>query len=176
MAKRGPGLLAAFDHVDATVEAIEKLRAAGFKKLTAYAPFPEHNIEHAMGYKESPVRVFTLVGGLTGAATGFGFTIFSVTDWPLITGGKPLLSIPAYVVIAFELTILFGALSTLIGLFVLARLPKFKPAVVYDPEFSSGRFGVFVTDTPERLADARKILEDQQPAELRVSEGGLAHA
>jgi hypothetical protein len=153
MAKQGPGLLAAFDHVDATVEAIEKLRAAGFEKLTAYAPFPEHNIEHAMGYKESPVRVFTLVGGLTGAATGFAFTIFSVTDWPLITGGKPLLSIPAFVVIA-----------------------KFKPAVVYDPEFSSGRFGVYVTDTIERLADAQKILEAAQPAELRSSEGGLVHA
>ena len=73
-------------------------------------------------------------------------------------------------VIAFELTILFGALATVIGLFILSRLPKVRPAVVYDPEFSSGRFGVYVTDSAERLTEARRILEDQQPAELRANE------
>lgn len=159
-------VLAAFDEVDATVDAIEKLKAAGFKKLTAYAPFPEHHIEQAMGYKESPVRVFTLVGALTGAATGFGFTLFSQMDWPLVTGGKPIFSIPAYVVIAFELTILFGALSTLIGIFVLSRLPRFKAPVVYDPEFSSGRFGVVVEAPADKIGEARRILEAARPAQL----------
>lgn len=162
-------VLASFNEVDATVGAIERLRAAGFKKLTAYAPFPEHHIEHALGYKESPVRVFTLVGGLTGAATGFGFTLFSQMDWPLVTGGKPIFSIPAYVVIAFELTILFGALSTLIGLFVLMKLPRFRSPVVYDAELSSGRFGVLVEAPPDRIAEARRILEEARPALLEAT-------
>ncbi len=164
-----PSVLAAFDEVDATVGAIERLKAAGFKKLTAYAPFPEHHIEEAMGYKESPVRVFTLVGGLTGAATGFAFTMFSQMDWPMVTGGKPIFSIPAYVVIAFELTILFGALATLIGIFVLSRLPRFKAPVVYDDTFSSGRFGVVVEAAADRIDEARRILEDAHPAELEAS-------
>lgn len=172
------GILASFDHLDTTVAAIKNLKAAGIKGITAYAPFPEHHIEAALGYKESPVRVFTLVGGLTGAATGFAFTIFSVQDWPLVVGGKPLVSIPAFVVIAFELTILFGALSTLIGLFILARIPKFAPAVVYDPEFSSGRFGLFVQAPEGKEDEARRILQEQEPILLQESDGGreVAHA
>jgi len=166
------GLLASFDHLDTTLAAIKNLREAGIQGITAYAPFPEHHIEEALGYKESPVRVFTLVGGLTGAATGFAFTIFSVQDWPLMVGGKPLLSIPAYVVIAFELTILFGALATVIGLFINARIPKLKPLVIYDPEFSSGRFGLKVDPPAGREAEAKRILQEQEPAELRGGETG----
>ena len=163
------GILASFDHLDSTVEAIEELRRAGFSgdRMRAYAPFPEHHIEHAMGHGQSPVRVWTLVGALTGTATGFAFTAWTSMDWPLITGGKPVLSIPAYVVIAFELTVLFGALATVLGLFINSKLPGFKPAVVYDPEFSSGRFGIYVEAEGGRLDEARTILQKHEPAEIR---------
>ncbi len=165
------GILAAYDHIDSAVDAIKGLERAGLSDVRAYVPFPDHHIlEDALQYNESPVRIFTLVGGLTGAATGFAFTIFSVTDWPLMTGGKPLLSIPAFVVIAFELTILFGALATVIGLFINARLPKFQPAVVYDPEFSAGRVGVYVEAPSDRADEAKRILEAEEPAELRSDE------
>lgn len=167
------GILASYEYLDSTVEAIERLRKAGFREIRAYTPYPEHHIEHALGYGESPVRVWTLVGGLTGTATGFAFTVWTAVDWPLIVGGKPMVSIPAYVVIAFELTVLFGVLATIIGLFVLGRLPSVKPGVVYDPEFSAGRYGVYVETAPGRIDEARRILEAQEPIEVR--EGG-AHA
>lgn len=167
------GILASFDHLDSAVEAIRGLRKAGYRDVSAYTPYPEHEIEEALGYGPSIVRVFTLVGGLTGTATGFAFTIFTSQDWPLVTGGKPILSIPAYVVIAFEMTILFGALATVIGLFISSRLPSLKPLVIYDPEFSAGRYGVYVPAEGARLTEARGILEAQAPAELREgSEGG----
>ncbi|GMV06240.1 MAG: hypothetical protein AMXMBFR53_25160 [Gemmatimonadota bacterium] len=167
MSAPGHVLLASYDYLDSTVDAIEGLRKAGFKSLKAYAPYPEHHIEAALGYGQSPVRVFTLVGGLTGTATGFAFTTWTSMDWPLVVGGKPIVSIPAYVIIAFELTVLFGALSTIIGLFILSRLPDFKPPVIYDPEFSNGRYGVYVEAPPERVEEARKILNAQEPAEFR---------
>ena len=172
------GILASFDYLDSAVEAIGALRKAGFKKrsITAYAPVPEHDLEHAMGYQQSPVRVFALVGALTGTATGFALAIFTSMDWPLVTGGKPIVSIPAFVVIAFELTILFGALSTVIGLFITTRLPHLRPLVVYDPEFSAGRFGVYVAASPEKMEEARRILAAQEPAELREDPEGVAHA
>jgi hypothetical protein len=171
------GILASYDYLDSAVEAIGALRKAGFRKrsIKAYAPVPEHDLEHAMGYQQSPVRVFALVGALTGTAAGFALAIFTSTDWPLVTGGKPIVSIPAFVVIAFELTILFGALSTVIGLFINTRLPHLKPLVVYDPEFSAGRFGVYISVPPERIGEARRILSAAEPAELREDPEGVAH-
>lgn len=161
------GLLASFDYLDDAVDAIKELRKAGFSDdLTAYTSYPDHHIEHAMGYGQSPVRVFTLVGGLTGTATGFAFPSFASMDWPLVTGGKPILSIPAYVIPAFELTILFGALATVIGLFILSKLPNPVPSVIYDPEFSSGRYGLLVR-AGSRADEARTILQKHQPVELR---------
>ena len=164
------GLLASYEYLDSTVDAIKALKKAGFEKIKAYAPYPEHHIEHALGYGESPVRVWTLVGGLTGTATGFALTTWTSIDWPLVVGGKPIVSIPAYIIIAFEMTILFGALATIIGLFVLSRLPSIKPPVVYDPEFSSGRYGVYVEGDRQRLEEARQIMNEQQPIELREGE------
>lgn len=170
------GLLASYEYLDSTVDAIEDLKKAGFKDVRAYAPYPEHHIEHALGYGQSPVRVFTLVGGLTGAATGFAFTTWTSTDWPLVVGGKPIVSIPPYVIIAFELTVLFGAIATVIGLFILSKLPSIKPAVVYDPEFTSGRYGVYVVTAPGRVDEARRILQKQEPIELREGQEEAAHA
>lgn len=168
----GGGVLASFEFLDSIVDAIHELRKAGYGGMTAYAPFPEHHIEEALGYGQSPVRVFTLVGALTGTAAGFGFPIFTSMDWPLITGGKPILSMPAYVVIAFEMTILFGALATVIGLFINARLPHVKPHVVYDPEFSAGRFGLYVPAAGGELEEVRRILEKHEPAEIREDREG----
>ncbi len=172
------GILASFDYLDSAVEAIEALRKAGFKRksIQAFAPVPEHDLEHALGYGQSPVRVFALVGALTGTATGFALSIFTSMSWPLVVGGKPIVSIPAFVIIAFELTILFGALSTVIGLFINTRLPRLKPLVVYDPEFSAGRFGVYVSASSDRVGEARRILADREPAELREDPEGVGHA
>ncbi|GMR13764.1 MAG: hypothetical protein BMS9Abin29_1980 [Gemmatimonadota bacterium] len=170
------GLLASFDYVDSTVDAISELRKSGLKAITAYSPYPEHLIEEALGYDQSPVRVFALVGGMTGAAAGFALASFTSLDWPLVTGGKPILSMPAYVIIAFETAVLFGALATVIGMFINSRLPYVKPMIVYDPEFSAGRFGLYVTASEERIGEVRRILESHEPAEILENPEGVAHA
>ena len=167
------GILASYEYLDSTVDAIERLRKEKFD-VKAYSPYPDHHIEHALGYGQSPVRVWTLVGGLTGTATALAFTTWTSMDWPLVVGGKPIVSIPPYIIIMFELTVLFGALSTIIGLFVISKLPNFRPAIIYDPEFTAGRYGVYVETTADRLDEARRILQEQEPLELR--EGVLAHA
>jgi hypothetical protein len=161
------GTLGIYDAVDSTARTIERLRAAGVKRITVFAPLPSHEIEHALHAGESPVRMFTLVGGLTGAATGFAFPTWVSLDWPLVTGGKPIISLPAWVIIAFELTILFGALSTVAGLFISARLPQRRIMQVYDPGFSSDRFGVLVMPPSGREAEVRDIMRDNGAAEIR---------
>lgn len=163
---REDGVLGVFAEVDAAVEAIENLRAAGLRRIVTFSPMPSHDLEHALHPPQSSVRLFTLVGGLTGAATGFALPTWTSLDWPLVTGGKPIISIPPMVVIAFELTILFGALSTIAGLFINARLPRARTSVIYDPSFSAGRFGVFVVANG-KAAQARDILTNAGATSVR---------
>jgi hypothetical protein len=142
-ARRVPGVLASFAHVDAAAEAIRALRAQGHRKLVVYSAAPNHEIEEALDHSVSPVRLFTLIGGLTGCAAGFGMTFWMSYDWPTLVGGKPIGSFPPYVVIAFELTILLGALSTVTAVALLSVLLG-KRGVAYDPSFSDDRIGIFV--------------------------------
>ena len=163
-------ILGVFAHVDTTVRALEELKAKGYHDLTVYTPVPVHEIEDVIERDRpvSPVRLFTLIGGLTGTISGFALTIWSALEWGLITGGKPIVSIPPFVVIAFELTILFGGVATLIGLVTLGRLPRFKPTAAYDPRFSSDRFGVAVHCAPDRAASVRQILQATGAEEIKA--------
>ena len=159
-----------FAHVDTTVKALEDLRGKGYHDLEVYTPAPIHEIEDVMerGRPVSRVRLFTLIGGLTGTASGFLLTIWSAMQWGLVTGGKPIASIPPFVIIAFELTILFGGLSTVLGMVLLAGLPRFRPSPAYDPRFSNDRFGVAVRCPSGRGAAVGDILRSAGAEEVRA--------
>lgn len=158
-----------FGHVDTTIEAIEKLKASGYREPTVYSPVPVHEIEDAVERDRplSKVRLFTLIGGLTGTALGFFLTIWSALKWNLITGGKPVASIPPFVVIAFELTILLGGLSTVLGMLVMGRLPKRTPSPTYDERFTRDKFGVAVQCEGSDVARVRDVLKQAGAEEVR---------
>ncbi len=163
-----PGVLAVFSHLDTTLAAIKQLRSAGHTDFTVYSPIPRHEIEDALGQPVSPVRAFTLVGGIAGCAIGAWITLWMSVDWPLVVGGKPVGSIPPYVVIMFEMTILFGALSTILGilfnaLFAARRLGT----ILYDPRFTNDRFGVFVPAGSDKVAKVESLLREAGAEEVR---------
>ncbi len=163
-------ILGVFAHVDTTVRAIEELRRRGFGALSVYSPVPLEELEEALtghGLPRSPVRLFTLVGGLTGTACGFALTIWTVLKWNLVTGGKPIVSIPPFIVIAFELTILLGGLSTLLGLLVTAPLPRFRGSPRYDPRFSADHFGVEVECQRDQVSAVEEIFRRAGAEEVR---------
>lgn len=143
MATTVPGVLASFQHLDAACDAIRGLKAEGHHDLTVYSAAPNHELEAALGDPVSPVRMWTLLGGLTGCAAGFAMTIWMSRDWPLLVGGKPIAAIPPYVVFGFELMVLMGALSTVAGIVILSarRSLKGRP---YHPKFSDDLIGIFV--------------------------------
>ena len=173
-------ILGVFAHVDTTVRALEELRARGYHDLTVYTPLPVHEIEEVLERDRpvSRVRLFTLFGGLTGIASAFLLTIWSSVVWGQVTGGKYLQlgpgglagsSLPPFFIIAFELTILFGGVATLIGLVTLGRLPRFRHTAAYDPRFSSDRFGVAVHCAPDRSASVRHILQTAGADEIKAA-------
>jgi Alternative complex III, ActD subunit len=162
-------VLGVFAHVDTTVDAIRQLRAKGFSDLTVYTPAPVEDIEAEVERTRplSRVRLFTLIGGLTGTATGFFLTIWSSLIWSLVTGGKAPVSFPPFIIIAFELTILFGGLSTVLAVFLLGRLPRLTPSSTYDPRFTLDRFGVAVACAPEKVDAAGSLLTAAGAEEVR---------
>jgi molybdopterin-containing oxidoreductase family membrane subunit len=162
-------VLGVFAHVDTTLDAIRKLRDKGFSELTVYTPVPVEEIEEEIEKVQplSKVRFFTLIGGLTGTATGFFLTIWTSLQWDLITGGKAPVSFPPFVIIAFELTILFGGLSTLAALLLLGRLPKLKPSATYDTRFTVDRFGVAVACPAATADQVRSLLTAAGAEEVR---------
>lgn len=162
-------VLGVFAHVDTTLDAIRKLRARGFSELTVYTPVPVEEIEEEIEKVRplSNVRLFTLAGALTGTATGFFLTIWSSLKWELITGGKAPVSFPPFVIIAFELTILFGGLATLVAMLLLGKLPKTTPSPTYDPRFTLDRFGVAVACPPETAEQVRALLTGAGAEEVR---------
>jgi hypothetical protein len=160
------GLLASFLHVDAATDAIRAIRALGIRDLTVYTPAPNHEIEEALGQRVSPVRLFTLIGGLSGCAAGFAMTIWMSYDWPVLIGGKPIASIPPYVVIAFELTILLGALSTVAAVALFSVLMG-KRGVAYDPRFSDDQIGIFVPAPPDQAGRVEQLLRSAGAVEVR---------
>ncbi len=170
MAATTETVVGVFAHVDTTVRALEELRAKGYHDLTVYTPIPVHEIEDVLERDRpvSRVRLFTLIGGLTGTVSGFLLTIWSSMVWNLTVGGKPIASIPPFVVIAFELTILFGGLSTVLGMIVLGRLPRFRRSAAFDPRFTDDRFGVAVHCAPGRSGSVREILQHAGAEEVKA--------
>jgi hypothetical protein len=162
-------VLGIFAHVDTTLQAIRELRAKGFSDLTVYTPVPVEEIEEEIEHVRplSKVRLFTVVGGVTGTATGFFLTIWSSLKWELVTGGKAPVSIPPFVIIGFELTILFGGLATVLAVLLLGRLPKLRQSSTYDPRFTLDRFGVAVACPPERAQAVSALLSAAGAEEVR---------
>jgi hypothetical protein len=161
------GVMAAFRELDATVDAIEELKQQSHQDITVYTPTPRHEIEEAVGAPLSPIRKFTLIGGLSGAIFGYWIAIWSSDYWPLVVGGKAIASWIPYTIICFETMVLVGALSTVAGMFILSRVPKITMAVGYDPRFTHGDYGVFVETTPEGASTAEATLRKHGAVEVR---------
>lgn len=171
MSQANTGVLGVFAHLDTMTEAIERLRAAGYR-LTTYSPTPRHEVEEALDVRESAVRIYTLTGAFTGTAAGTALATWMSLDWPLIVGGKEIVSLPAFSVIMFELTILIGALSTIAGLFITGGLPKVgRQEALYHPSFTAGHFGVFAHVPPEGFDAVRGIMIESGSEEVLLDQG-----
>ena len=165
-----PALVGVFELPVPVAEAAKKLRQRGFKELEIYSPVPSHELDHAVDEGPSRVRIFTLIGGLLGAISGYAMTIWMANNWPIMIGGKPLSSIPPYTIIAFELTILFGGVLTVLGLFAIGRLPRVKFDPAYSRRFSSEEFGLVVRCRRRDVVEVEDLLRTQGAKEVTLVE------
>jgi hypothetical protein len=117
-----------FEDREQFLEGLRRLVREGVpgERIRVITPFGIPEVEEILPGGRSKVRFFALVGAASGTVTGFAFTILTTLSWPLIVGGKPIVSLPPFLIIAFALTILFGALSTFAGFLLLSRLPSLR--------------------------------------------------
>ncbi|KXU34030.1 hypothetical protein AXK12_08355 [Cephaloticoccus capnophilus] len=133
MSEQPYGLIATFDTAAGLYHAAEQVRDAGYKNWDCITPCPVHGLDGAMGLGRSRVPRISLCGGLLGFTTGMSLIYWSgAVNYPLIVGGKPLFSPMFAFPVSYELTILFTAFATIIGMFVLNGLPRHYHPVLKD--------------------------------------------
>jgi len=165
-----PTLLGVFQQPLSVANAAEKLRGRGYTDIEVFSPIPSHELDYAVDPKPSRVRLFTLIGGLTGVVTGYALTLWMANDWQIMIGGKPFSSIPPYTIIAFELTILFGGVLTVIGLFVVGKLPSFKLDKAYSARFSADDFGLVVRCQARDVPEIDGLMREHRATEVTLVE------
>lgn len=159
------GVLGVFSDLALGAQAIRALREAGHSDVRTASPAPFPELVEALGRPRSRLDSVTLSGALLGTVSGFALCILTAIAWPLVTGGKAIVSIPPFVIIAFEVSVLVGAGVNLAALAVTAGRGRRRRAVPFDPRFSADRIGVFVVG--EALGDAETILRTNGAEEVR---------
>ncbi|MDA8745056.1 DUF3341 domain-containing protein [Rubripirellula amarantea] len=166
--KKVHGTVAEFTSVDTLLAACRRIRDAGYTKTDAFTPFPVHGIDSALGIKPTVLPWIVLVCGLTGTMTALVMQIWmNGIDYKYIISGKPFISLPAFIPVAFELTILFASFGTFFGMWILNGLPKFSNPVFTDPRFdrvTDDRFFLYI--------DAKDAQYDQSGVEKLLGDTG----
>jgi hypothetical protein len=165
------GYLAEFEDPPSLLAAARKVKDAGYEVVEAYSPLPLHGLADILGWRNHlPAIVFA--GGVVGACVGFGLQYWvSVIEYPLIIGGKPFNSWPAFIVPTFECTILFAALAAVLGMFWLNGLPQPYHPVFNVPHFveaSRSRFFLMILsrDAKFDLDGTRRFMRTLAPVSL----------
>jgi hypothetical protein len=161
-------LLGLFEDPQKVADAMGELKGAGFpvEDLDIYSgsPFPEgsfgeHEAEHRL-------FMFPLVGALIGFSIGLLWTAGTQISYPLITGGKPILSIPPMTIIMYENTMLGAILFTVLGVLFESRLPK-RDLGLYDERITEGFIGIYVDCPEERASAAEAVLASNGAEEIK---------
>ena len=160
------GTYAEFDSVEKLLAACRRVRDAGYLKTDAYTPFPVHGIDKALGIKATVLPWIALVCGLTGTTIAVSMQIWmNAIDYPYIISGKPMISMPAFIPVSFELTVLLAAFGAFFGMLALNKLPRFSNPVFTDPRFdraTDDRFFLMVeaTDAKYDMAGVKRLFGD----------------
>ena len=166
------GLMAEFDTPTQIVVAARHAYAAGYRRLDAYSPFPVEGLSEAIGFHRNRVPLVVLIGGLLGALTAYALQYWiNVIDYPLNIGGRPFHSWPAFIIVTFELTILFAGLSAVLGMLAMNGLPMPYHPVFNVPSFALAtrdRFFLCIeaTDPKFDLAATREFLAGLNPRSI----------
>jgi hypothetical protein len=162
------GVLGVFQYVDDATDVVRALKQAGRRNVSVQSPIPYHEIDEALGVGPSLVRWVTFTGGVLGFTGGMALCVYSVYAYPLVVGGKELVSVPPFMIPTYESMILLGGLTNLIGMLALGRLPNLKPRAPYDKRFTEDRIGIWVPCTGEEQLKVQEMMKGHGAEEVQL--------
>ena len=149
--------VACYDDEAVLFPAIDKVRNSGYKLHDVYTPFPVHGLDQALGLKETDLHIAGFIYGITGTSTAVGFMSWIFTkDWPINFGGKPHFSLPAFIPITFELTVLFAAVGMVLTFCYLNQIMPGVKKHVFHPRQTDDTFVVAI-ELSEHTSDAEVL-------------------
>jgi Protein of unknown function (DUF3341) len=167
------GLLAEFDSATSLTAAAASAYKDGWRRLDCYTPYPCEEAAEAIGFHRNYVPLLTLAGGLMGCVAMFLMeTWINVWAYPLNIGGRPYYSWPAFVVPAYEWTILWAGLTAAFGMLALNGLPSPYHPLFNAPNFRTGATSdklflcLEARDPKFSLAESRAYLEAMHPVSI----------
>jgi len=166
------GMMAEFDSASDLVAAARRTHEEGYHKIDAYSPFPVEGLAEEIGFRKNGVPLVVLIGGLLGCMSGYALQYWiSAVSYPINVGGRPYNSWPAFIVVTFEMTILFAGLAAVFGMLALNGLP-----MPYHPVFNVPRFAfatrdrffliIFSSDAKYDAVATRAFLETLEPRSI----------
>jgi len=165
-------ILGTFAYEEDFLAAAKNLTASGFDNISLLSPVPLEEAQEVLGLDKSPVRHFSLAGAIIGAISGFAMAAGTALVFILPTGGRAIITIPPYLIITYEMTILFGVLFTLLGFHFVSGLPAWRDK----PYLSSAGVDKFVVVVEgvaaEQVARADAIIRDAGAEEIKHVEDG----
>jgi len=166
------GMMAEFDSASDLVAAARRTHEEGYHKIDAYGPFPVEGLAEEIGFRKNGVPLVVLIGGLLGCMSGYALQYWiSAVSYPINVGGRPYNSWPAFIIVTFEMTILFAGLAAVFGMLALNGLP-----MPYHPVFNVPRFAfatrdrffliIFSSDAKYDAVATRAFLETLEPRSI----------
>ncbi len=163
-------IVGSFAYEEDFIAAAENLQSSGFDNISLLSPVPLKEAQQVLGLGKSPVRHFSLAGAIFGALFGFGMSVATALTFILPTGGRAIITVPPYLIITYEMTILMGVLFTLIGFHVVSGLPAWRDR----PYLSSASIDKFVVVVEgiaaEQVEEAEAIIRQAGAEEIRHME------
>lgn len=166
-------LLAVFSGPAALLAATRQVREEGYTSVDALSPFPIDGMTEALGFRDGRIAWWTLFGGVFGAVAGFAMQVYTVWDYPIDIGGRPVVAVPAFLLITFEVSVLCAVFAAVLAMLIYNRLPRLHHPLFGRPEFDLSAVNsfflvIFANDPKFDLEASRQFLSAMTPVSVEV--------
>ncbi len=167
----GKFLVGVYDDDDVILHAVPKIRKSGVKIMEVYSPFPIHGLDIALGHPRTRIGIAAFLFGVLGCCCALTLTIWTMgIDWPMIVGGKDPISIPNYIPVTFEMTVLFTAFGMVTTFLITNGLTPGKGLQSFDPRSTDNKFVMAIDLSKNKLSESEitQVLKDSGAEEVNV--------